>query len=289
MDSLFDASFFDTAPVAKPAEKPSAIVGQLDIFGNVVDLGDVVTADRVAKESVGEELVEVDPAAEVVAPEIDPLEAAELAGELPGAPIVVDPVGQAEAEALGVVRDLDPGDVLNDPTWEPDEPIDLDEIVAAFESPDDSTAQTVNVVEDVEPETDLFGGPISAAPLGQETGASLLVEAESDLFGEPINKSASPDEPETDLFGEPIVLTEPELQPVASEIETPTPEVVAPNVPIARPITEVVADQVDADGRRNRSVDELWELVIGQGSTVETLRYCAQGADVAIAIFAIAP
>lgn len=189
MDSLFDASFFDTAPVAKPAEKPSAIVGQLDIFGNVVDPGDVVTADSVAKESVREEWAEVDPAAEVVAPEIDPLEAAELAGELPGAPIVVDPLEQAETEALGVVRDLDPGDVLNDPTWEPDEPIDVDEIAAAF------------------------------------------------------------DEPETDLFAEPK---------------------------IARPVTEAVADQVDADGRRNRSVDALWALVIGQGSTVETLRSSAQ-------------
>ena len=213
MDSLFDASFFDTAPVAKAAEKPSAIVGQLDIFGNVVDLGDVVTADSVAKESVGEESAGADPAVEVVAPDIDPLEAAELAGELPGAPIVVDPLEQVEAEALGVVRDLDPGDVLNDPTWEPNEPIDIDEIAAAFD----------------EPETDLFGAPIV------QTGAALDLE--------------------------------------------PTPEVVAPNVsnvPIARPVPEMVADQVDADGRRNRSVDALWELVIGQGSTVETLRSTAQ-------------
>lgn len=269
MDSLFDASFFDTAPVAKLAEKPSAIVGQLDIFGNVVDLGDVVTADSVAKESVGEESGEADPAVEVVAPEIDPLEAAELAGELPGAPIVVDPLEQAEAEALGVVRDLDPGDVLNDPTWEPDEPINLDEIVAAFESPDDSIAPTVNVVN-VEPETDLFGGPISSAPRGQETVASLLVEAETDLFGEPIKTSAAPDEPETDLFGEPIVQTGAALD------HEPTFAVVAPNVPIARPVTEVVADQVDADGRRSRSVDALWELVLGQGPTVETLRSAAQ-------------
>jgi DNA polymerase III subunit delta' len=273
MDSLFDASFFDTAPVAKPAEKPSAIVGQLDIFGNVVDLGDVVTADSVAKESIGEESAEADPAVEVVAPEIDPLEAAELAGELPGAPIAVDPLEQAEAEALGVVRDLDPGDVLNDPTWEPDEPIDLDEIAAAFEEPGDSIAPTVNVVENVEPETDLFGGPVSSAPLGQKTVVSLLVEAETDLFGEPIKSSASPDELETDLFGEPIVQTE-----AALDLE-PIPEVVvpnAPNVPIARPVAEIVADQVDADGRRNRSVDALWELVIGQGSTVETLRSAAQ-------------
>ncbi len=274
MDSLFDASFFDTAPVAKPAEKPSAIVGQLDIFGNIVDLGDVVTADRVAKETVGEEAAEADLADEVVAPDIDPLEAAELVGELPGAPILVDPLEQAEAEALGVVRDLDPGDVLNDPTWEPDEPIDLDEIVAAFEEPDDSIALTVNVFKNVEPETDLFGGPISSAPLGQETVGSLLVEVETDLFGEPIKTSAAPDEPETDLFGEPIVPTE-----AALELEPPTPEVSAPNLPnvaIARPVTEVVADQLDADGRRNRSVDALWELVIGQWSTVETLRSAAQ-------------
>ena len=222
MDSLFDASFFDTAPVTKPAEKPSAIVGQLDIFGNVVDLGDVVTPDSAAKDSAVDELAGADPATEVDAPEMDPLEAAELAGELPGAPTVVDPLEQAEAEALGVVRDLDPGDVLNDPTWEPNEPIDIDEIAAVFD----------------EPEMDLF---------------------------------AAPDEPETALFGEPIVQTQ-----AVVELAPPTPEVVTPNVAIARPVSEFVADQVDADGRRNRSVDALWELVIGQGSTVETLRSAAQ-------------
>jgi DNA polymerase III subunit delta' len=288
MDSLFDASFFDTAPVAKPAEKPSAIVGQLDIFGNVVDLGDVVTADTVAKDSA-DEPAQVDSDVEVVAPEIDPLEIAELAGELPGAPIVVDPDVRAEAEALGVVRDLDPGDVLNDPTWEPDEPIDLDEIVAAFDEPQTdffgeplslATTEPGEVTLVQSPETDPFGEPISLAAVEQE--AESTQSQETDLFGGPIPSgvaapaiSATLDGPETDLFGGPIVLTEPELQPVACEIKSPTPEV-APNVPIARLITEVVADQVDADGRRNRSVDALWELVIGQGSTVETLRSAAQ-------------
>ena len=194
MDSLFDASFFDTAPVAKPAEKPAAIVGQLDIFGNIVDLDDVVSAAITFEESVDGPSID-DEVTETVKPEIDPLEAAELAGELPGAPIVVDPVEQADAEALGIARDLDPGDVLNDPTWEPNEPIDLDEIVAAFEEP---------------------------------------------------------------------------IYP---------PEATVTNVaraPLARPVTEIVADQVGADGRRNRSVDAVWDLVIGQGSTVETLRSAAQ-------------
>jgi DNA polymerase III, delta subunit len=220
MDSLFDASFFDTTPVAKPAEKAPAIVGQLDIFGNVVDLGDVVTAESVAAETAQEKaqetdsdtVVEPNPAAE---PEIDPLEAAELAGELPGAPMVLDVDDLADAEALGIVRDLDPGDVLNDPTWEPDEPIDLD----TFD----------------EPETDLFGEPIVAV-------------------AKPVQLDDEPD------LG-------------SSVAESPEP---APRTAIARPVTEVVADQVDADGRRNRSVDALWELVIGQGSTVETLRSAAQ-------------
>ena len=221
MDSLFDASFFDTAPVAKPAEKPSAIVGQLDIFGNVVELGDVVSAADTVEESVVDGSLEIG-ATGVVEPEIDPLEAAELAGELPGAPIVVDSAEQADAEALGVVRDLDPGDVLNDPSWEPDEPIDLDEIVAGFD----------------EPKTDLFG----------------------ELFGEPISQSGHADQNEP-IENEPAaIFTSPQVS----------------NVAIARPVTEVVADQVDADGRWNRSVDAVWELVIGQGSTVETLRSAAQ-------------
>ncbi len=216
MDSLFDASFFDTTPVAKPAEKAPAIVGQLDIFGNVVDLGDVVSAESVAAETAqgkaSDTVVEPDPAAE---PEIDPLEAAELAGELPGAPIVLDVDDLADAEALGIVREIDPGDVLNDLTWEPDDPIDLD----TFD----------------EPETDLFGEPIVAV-------------------AKPVQLDDEPD------LGSALA-------------ESPEP---APRTAIARPVTEVVADQLDADGRRSRSVDALWELVIGQGPTVETLRSAAQ-------------
>jgi DNA polymerase III subunit delta' len=224
MDSLFDASFFDTTPVVKPSEKAPAIVGQLDIFGNVVDLGDVVTADSATEESAPETLGEQDSVAE---PEIDPLEAAELAGELPGAPIVVDPDKQAEAEALGIVRELDPGDVLNDPTWEPDEPIDLDE---------PTLAETLDTRETLEtPETDLFGEPIvSVAKLEQ-------VDDLRDL------DTSIPEEP-------PLV----------------------PRTPLVRGVTEVVSDQYDADGRRTRSVDALWDLVIGQSSTVETLRSAAQ-------------
>jgi DNA polymerase III subunit delta' len=261
MDSLFDASFFDTTPVAKPAEKAPAIVGQLDIFGNVVDLGDVVTGDSAAAESP-----DADSAIEVVEPEIDPLEAAELAGELPGAPIVADQ-DHADAEALGVVRDVDPGDVLNDPTWEPDEPIDLDEIVAAFD----------------EPETDLFGEPVSLATA--EPGVATLAEApETDLFGAPISPAVEPEvealteAPETDLFGEPISQTSHanEDEPIEKEPAAAVRSPHVANVALARPVTEVVADQVDADGRRKRSVDALWELVIGQGATVETLRSAAQ-------------
>jgi DNA polymerase III subunit delta' len=281
MDSLFDASFFDTAPVAKPAEKAPAIVGQLDIFGNVVDLGDVVTADSAAADSP-----EADSVTEVVEPEIDPLEAAELAGELPGAPIVIDP-DQAEAEALGAVRDLDPGDVLNDPTWEPDEPIDLDEIVAAFDAPETdlsgksvslATAEPGEATLAQGPGTDLFGEPISLA------AAEPTQSQGTDLFGEPISSglaaqaisAALIEGPETDLFGEPISSPghQDQNEPVENEpaLSSPKDESVA----IARPVTEVVADQSDADGRRNRSVDALWELVIGQTSTVETLRSAAQ-------------
>jgi DNA polymerase III, delta subunit len=294
MESLFDASFFDTAPVAKPAEKPSAIVGQLDIFGNVVDLGDVVSSVTGLEEGVDDGSIDIE-TTEVVEPEIDPLEAAELAGELPGAPIVVDPDLQAEAEALGVVRDLDPGDVLNDPTWEPDEPIDLDEIVAAFDEPQTdlfgepvslATAEPGGATLVQGPETDPFGEPISLAAVEQE--AEPTHSQETDLFGGPIPSGvaapaifATLDGPETDLFGEPISPpghhdhNEPiETEPDAALASSKAPE--AASVAISRPVTELVADQVDADGRRNRSVDALWELVIGQGSTVETLRSAAQ-------------
>lgn len=268
MDSLFDASFFDTHPVAKPAEKPSAIVGQLDIFGNVVGLGDVASAADTAEESVVDGSLEIG-ATEVVEPEIDPLEAAELAGELPGAPIVVDLLEQADAEALGVVRELDPGDVLNDPSWEPDEPIDLDEIVAAFD----------------EPETDLFGESFSLGATDQNS--KVLTEApKTDLFGEPPTPATAEPEifvnptegPETDLFGEPISQSghADQNEPVENEPAAIFASPQAWNVALARPVTEVIADQVDTDGRRNRSVDAVWELVIGQGSMVETLRSAAQ-------------
>jgi DNA polymerase III subunit delta' len=297
MDSLFDASFFDTTPVAKPAEKAPAILGQLDIFGNVVDLVDVVTADSAADESASETLAEQVPVAE---PEIDPLEAAELAGELPGTPIVIDPVEQADAEALGIARDLDPGDVLNDPTWEPDEPIDLDELeLQSFDEVDEP-------VEVVEPDTPVEAELLVALPVTQLENPQVAL-VETDLFGEPISgigsvqevaqpTSGEPlvepvvepilaadvdpfDEPETDLFGEPIVAVAKPVQLgekrdlATSAVESPEP---APRTAIARPVAEVVADQFDADGRRTRSADALWELVIGQGSTVETLRSAAQ-------------
>jgi DNA polymerase III subunit delta' len=297
MDSLFDASFFDTTPVAKPAEKAPAILGQLDIFGNVVDLVDVVTADSVADESASETLAEQVPVAE---PEIDPLEAAELAGELPGTPIVIDPVEQADAEALGIARDLDPGDVLNDPTWEPDEPIDLDELeLQSFDEVDEP-------VEVVEPDTPVEAELLVALPVTQLENPQVAL-VETDLFGEPISgigsvqevaqpTSGEPlvepvvepilaadvdpfDEPETDLFGEPIVAVAKPVQLgekrdlATSGVESPEP---APRTAIARPVAEVVADQFDADGRRTRSADALWELVIGQSSTVETLRSAAQ-------------
>jgi DNA polymerase III subunit delta' len=314
MDSLFDASFFDSTPVAKPAEKAPAIVGQLDIFGNVVDLGDVVTAESVAAETV----VEPEPVTE---PEIDPLEAAELAGELPGAPIVVDPVEHADAEALGIVRDLDPGDVLNDPTWEPDEPIDIDALAldelaldelaldglsevddaAEVDSPLDPS-DSIDPIDAVAPEVPVTEEALTALPVTQAEEA-MADAPETDLFGEPISgigtvqevaqtvhndyvreqMSEAPvdpfDEPETDLFGEPIVsFTKPAHSDDSQDLATSVTETLepTPRIALARPVTEVVADQVDADGRRNRSVDALWELVIGQSSTVETLRSAAQ-------------
>jgi DNA polymerase III subunit delta' len=297
MDSLFDASFFDSTPVAKPAEKAPAIVGQLDIFGNVVDLGDVGTADSVAEESASETLAEQDPVAEL---EIDPLEAAELAGELPGAPIVLDIDDLADAEALGIVRDSDPGDVLNDPTWEPDEPIDLEELeleslvevdepvaVVEFNTPVEAellAARPVAQLEKLEVaplETDLFGEPISAIAPVKDVAPPSLDEPIVEPVVEPIRAAhVDPfDAPETDLFGEPIVAVakpvqlddEPDLGPAVAECPEP-----AARTAIARPIAEVVADKLDADGRRTRSADALWELVIGQGSTVETLRSAAQ-------------
>ena len=191
MESLFDASFFDVSPTT-PVEKASKIIGQLDIFGNVVELGDVKPEPEAA--GVGEEATEE--TNEVVKPEVDPLEAAELAGELPGAPIEADDVDEAEAQALGIAIERDPGDVLNDPTWEPDEPIDLealgdlDDIVVSFDLDESDESH-----ESVEP--------------------TLVVDKQ-------------------------------------------------------------VAETVGADGRRNRSVDGIWELVIGQESTVETLRSAAQ-------------
>ncbi len=269
MDSLFDASFFDTAPVAKPAEKPAAIVGQLDIFGNVVELGDVASAVIEA----GSDAEGPSDAGEDVAQEIDPLEAAELAGELPGAPIVVDPLEPTDSD------DLDPGNVLNDPTWEPNEPIDLDEIVAAFEEPVDTPEVPLVEVADEVP------GASQAVDSGHVPAESEI--AETNLFGEPISPVAAEQEvvapggPEMDLFGEPITqtLAPQELPSVhVDAVDAANLATVAnlARAPLARPVTEIVADQVGADGRRNRSVDALWDLVIGQGSTVETLRSAAQ-------------
>ncbi len=103
MDSLFDASLFDATP--EPIAVPTVGEGQLDIFGNVVEspapVDGAVTADT---NDSGEEIAAV-------------AEDLEVEDEQPSdASGILDAVEDPE---------VDPGDVLNDPNWEP--PLDIDE------------------------------------------------------------------------------------------------------------------------------------------------------------------
>jgi DNA polymerase III subunit delta' len=101
VDSLFDASLFEVVPTPVAAAKVGE--GQLDIFGNVV------SADSFTES--------IEPPTAVDPPEV----VGESDGEI-----------RIEAEELTTViedvdlddPDFDPGDVLNDPRWEP--PIDTD-------------------------------------------------------------------------------------------------------------------------------------------------------------------
>jgi DNA polymerase III subunit delta' len=100
VDSLFDASMFEVAPnpvAGKVGE------GQLDIFGNVVSADGPITADSEAGAVVVVDPPEPDmvdvPSVDLDDPDVDPDDDPDV---LPD----TDP-------------DADPGDVLNDPNWEP--------------------------------------------------------------------------------------------------------------------------------------------------------------------------
>lgn len=108
--SLFDASLFDDAGDGAPdaAVEPQASAGQLDIFGNVVEVvpeppaddvpaaddAEVTALDVTVADPVPVPVPVVDDADDVVVPEIVP---------------TIDPDDP----------ETDPGDVLNDPAWEP--------------------------------------------------------------------------------------------------------------------------------------------------------------------------
>ena len=102
VDSLFDATLFDVVASAAAPAAPVAGAGQLDIFGEEVVVVSVPSSDSESVEPAG--------------PPIDELEDAELRGELGVGAIALDD------EAA------DPGDELNDPTWEP--PLDVDDPAA---------------------------------------------------------------------------------------------------------------------------------------------------------------
>jgi DNA polymerase III subunit delta' len=146
MDSLFDASIFD-APKPDSIEKGEASAGQLDIFGNVIALEEVVakteqkksatpgadaeddndTTDNThnldsAVTAAGNDALSTDAAVDA-ANDIDPLEAAELLGS------VTAPTGVSDDDNDNDNDD----DLLNDPAWEPDVDIEstLDESLVA--------------------------------------------------------------------------------------------------------------------------------------------------------------
>lgn len=123
VDSLFDATLFDATP--EPSVAPEVGEGQLDIFGNVVSKPTEPSSDREAHVT------------ETFLSEGGPIPGAESQDvpvgytestadpDDPADPDVVDDTGDFDD------TDRDPGDVLNDPNWEP--PIDIDESIAILD------------------------------------------------------------------------------------------------------------------------------------------------------------
>jgi DNA polymerase III subunit delta' len=125
VDSLFDASMFEAAPA--PVEAAKVGEGQLDIFGNVV------SADGPAA-TPSEPVIAVDP------PEPEPIESLE-AGMAGAVETDFEPTSTADSDDLDLDDpDFDPGDVLNDPSWEPPidpaDPVEADEEVVPGPSAD---------------------------------------------------------------------------------------------------------------------------------------------------------
>jgi DNA polymerase III subunit delta' len=149
VDSLFDASMFEVAPTPVVAAKVGE--GQLDIFGNVV------SADGPVAEPT-EAPVLVDP------PEPEPVA---LDVEAPSSDVDPEPVrtigSEIDPDRGPDDPDFDPGDVLNDPLWEP--PIDTD-------------AEGQPQIETELPAKDIVWGPsedrIWADIVGQPAAVDLL-------------------------------------------------------------------------------------------------------------------
>jgi DNA polymerase III subunit delta' len=125
VDSLFDASMFEAAPI------PTAKVGegQLDIFGNVVSADGPVI--ETANPIVAVDPPEPEPAglAEFEAARVENGDRAADGADADGpgadataATLDLDPEDPEDPED----PDFDPGDVLNDPSWEP--PIDVPDL-----------------------------------------------------------------------------------------------------------------------------------------------------------------
>ncbi len=140
MDSLFDASEFEVKPevVTAPVEP---VAGQLDIFGNVIELAEIVTPERAAKkleERPGESSTEVSSdVPSTLNADLDPLEAAELIGA------TVTPTDAVDTTVSGDDGEDGP-ETLNDPTWEPDieSTMDVDdELVADLLEPSHAPTQ----------------------------------------------------------------------------------------------------------------------------------------------------
>lgn len=106
VDSLFDASLFDATP--EPVVDPAVSEGQLDIFGNVVSNPVGAPSEPSSEDEFGE-----------------PSDAHDAHNERDDVAI-----GYVDSATDADDPDLDPGDVLNDPNWEP--PSERDDSIAAL-------------------------------------------------------------------------------------------------------------------------------------------------------------
>ena len=168
VDSLFDASMFDAAPTPPPPAKVG--VGQIDIFGNVVE----VAADLVESRTDG------------------PEEADDLGVADPAEPFDEIDVGESEVgEPDPSAEAFDPGDTLNDPSWEP--PID-DSLID--DSPIDDSPADDSLIDD---------SPAEDSPT-DDVPADDSPTDDSPVDYMPVERGPSVDELWTAVVGQPEAL-----------------------------------------------------------------------------------